>query len=184
MPMMSMIALAWVSGCFSEPEPPAAPTQEKVAKSKPGKAKSKAKGKKPGAKPTVPAVGASGPVVGALVLTPVEPAPTPAGKTHVAVDLTFGEDGSATVELGKVNGTCSEVASESVGPEGREQVPTWTLRCKHREDRTVDLFILQTGKFMSLIKFVESTEPNGKSRFVPIKRIPLADGATLTRDQG
>ncbi len=215
------LMLTLLTGCSSTPEPaadaPAAQAKkaaktDKGAKNKGAKggkaakagkgAKGKAaKGKKAAGASKLQPVGAAGPVVGELKLSPVEDAPkappAPAAapgegeeaapaevatvaRTQADLLLTFGEAGEATVTLGKVKGTCAELPPEPVGPEGKQQTPLWTLRCGEG-DKTVDLFVLQVGDGISVVRAVPPTTEGQAATWRPVKRVPLAKGAELQR---
>ena len=196
-----MFVLGAMVGCGSStPEPPAEAAAARSAKTK-GKMKGrKGKARRRRAKaPEVPPVGAAGEVLGELVLTKTE---EPAGKpktpptvevaaetedtamvirTNAELKLSWGTDGAQTVGLGKVLGTCAESETRPVGPPGKEKTPLWAVRCQHG-DRTIDLFILQIGPRLSVVREVSGKTPEAPATYKPVKRIPLVLGAKIKRD--
>ncbi len=192
-----------------EPAPTEAPTSAARENAK-GKARGKRKMKmkrrrRAKAKHRAAAVGGSGDVMGTLVLTEVEepvrrtaPTAAPAAsaepsaeggdaggtpmvtRTKAELKLVWAGDGSATVGLGKIKGTCSEGATKPIGPVGREKMPLWTVHCKDGE-KVVDLFILQVGQRISVVREIPGASEDAPATFKPVKRVPLVEGATLKR---
>lgn len=106
----------------------------------------------------------------------------PGAKTQTAASLllTYGEGGQTEVSLGRVDGTCTQLEPAPVGPEGKQQMPLWTVRCGV-EGQQSDLYILQLGSNISVIREVPSSGEGVPTRYRPVKRVPLAKGAQLKR---
>ena len=102
-------------------------------------------------------------------------------RTKAELQLRWGTDGTQTVGLGKVRGTCTESDPKPVGPPGKEKTPLWTVRCEDGTN-TLDLFILQVGPRISVVRETPGATPDAPKVFKPVKRIPLVEGATLKRE--
>lgn len=102
-------------------------------------------------------------------------------RTKAELELRWGTDGTATVGLGKVKGTCTEGEREPIGPEGKEKTPLWTVRCADGS-RDIELYILQVGPRITVVREVPGATPEAPATFNPVKRIKLAQGATLKRE--
>lgn len=212
MSLMMVVLGALIGCGWSTPEPTQPePTVGARAKRRPAKRKGKGKsakfrrGRKAKARrAAMTPVGAAGDVNGTLVLTTLEeparvvrPAPGPQAeaegtaeaepatpmvtRTKAELKLSWGDDGASTVSLGKVRGTCTDAPTAPVGPPGQEKTPLWTVRCIDGE-RTLDLYILQVGRRISVVRELDQPTPEGAKAFKPVKRIPLVEGAVLRRD--
>ncbi|MEN0064793.1 MAG: hypothetical protein AAGA48_21790 [Myxococcota bacterium] len=206
-----MVILGALVGCGSSTTQPTSadnPTASARGKAKVGKrgkrrgGRFKGKRRKGGKQkgPRMAPVGASGDVMGKLVLTKLEepvkkanPTPTPEGtageaaatsmitRTKAELQLTWGENKAQTVGLGKVRGTCTDAPIRPVGNAGKEKTPLWTVRCADG-DKSLELFILQVGQRISVVRESPGATPDAPKVFKPVKRIPLAQGATLKRE--
>ncbi|MEO0602916.1 MAG: hypothetical protein AAF211_15860, partial [Myxococcota bacterium] len=176
--------------------------KRKFAKNKRRRMKGKRKGKAQRQAP----IGAAGEVLGELVLTKMEepvrkPQAAPAKpatpeaqaapaeaadgveaegtemvtRTKAELKLRWGADGTDTVSLGKVRGTCTEGDTKPIGPAGKEKTPLWTVRCDDGS-KEIELFILQIGPKISVVREVPGTTPEAQATFKPVKRIPLVQG--------
>jgi hypothetical protein len=145
--------------------------------------------------PVVPAPGAPEPAPGTPPVPPVAPAPvpvdgeppavpapvTPIKKTQADLLLTFSDGQTAPVNLGKVNGTCTDAPVTPIGPEGAQQTPLWNVQCVDAAT-TTNLAILQAGDVITVLRAAPA--PDGTVAYKPVKRVRLAAGATLTRKSG
>jgi len=102
-------------------------------------------------------------------------------RTKAELKLRWGTDGAQTVPLGKVKGTCAEGEARPVGPPGKEKTPLWSVQCD-TGDKTIDLFILQIGPRISVVREAPGATADAPRTVKPVKRIPLAQGATLKRE--
>lgn len=189
-----LLVLALVACGSPEPAPtplPPPPARSK-AKSKPpvrakaktgnmvpgkGKAKAPARGKAGMKRP--PPVGGPGENKGFLVLE-VSGAEAEL-KTDASVVLAWGEGEATKVHLGEVEGRCTSVAPQPVGPEGRQHTPLWTVSCDHMGTMT-ELYVLQVK---TLLAVVRGGPAEGRPMaYKPVRRVPLRPGATLVRDDG
>ncbi|MBX2799566.1 MAG: hypothetical protein KTR31_17955 [Myxococcales bacterium] len=177
------MAALWGCGASSSGEEEGAKT-EQVAKAK-GKRKHFPRSKKGKAKPMDP-VGAAGPVVGSLSLKEV-PVTDPEGgeateetRTEAKLALTFGEDGTAEVDLGSIKGKCAEVERVPVGPKGKEQTPLWSIQCGEG-DKSANLYVQQVGSMLLVVRAFQPLKEGAPVRYRPVKRIPMVDGAKLER---
>jgi hypothetical protein len=196
--MWSLVVALLASGCSSPtPTPAPAPVGPRAgAKAKAQKAK----------RPAAPApLGVAGPVVGELTLTvleppppagsedgaaggedgaaPAEPANPPVTVKHTQADLvlTFSDGQTVPVTLGKVTGTCAEVPIQPVGPPGNQRTPLWSVRCTDAVT-TSDLAVIQLGEQIMVLRAMPT--PAGELQHRPVKRVPIAAGATLQRKAG
>ncbi|MEZ4238959.1 MAG: hypothetical protein R3F59_22965 [Myxococcota bacterium] len=120
--------------------------------------------------------------------TPAEPAegaaPAPVVTVpHTQADLlmTFSDGQTVPVTLGKVTGTCAEVPIKPIGPETNPQTPLWSVQCTDAIT-TSDLAILQLADQVVVLRAMPT--PTGELQYRPVKRIKLAQGATLQRKAG
>ena len=176
---MIWIVLSSLLAC-STPAPtptagPAANRQNKQAakghKQK-GKQKSKQKAKAAGKMPKP--IGVAGPLLGALSLTESE------GKTEAKLKLTF-EGGDEEVLLGKVPGTCAQTEPTPVGPEGKEQLPIWSVICTFGEKKA-NIVVAQVGDLIITMREEPKRPGMTTPRFRPVRRTKLAKGAMLYRE--
>jgi len=191
--MLLVSLLSLLTGCT-----PAAPTAEPdvagaAAKAeKNGKGKADKKGKKPaktaksnGHKAPEAPLGVAGPVTGKLSLVEVTPAPAGDGaaptattkKTEAKLAMTFSDGQSSDVSLGTMEGDCAEITPAPIGED--HKTPLWSVRCVKAEGTSTDLHIVQNDDMVAVLKKVEA---EGKPvTYKPLKRVKLAEGATLTK---
>jgi len=169
-------------------------------------AKNKAPRGKAPRRPLPKPVGAAGPVDGVLQLTvatpdaaPEEPpadapadeeppADAPAdgdaaeAKTKASLTLSWGDDGTAEVELGEVEATCEEIEPSPVGPEGQQRTPTWTVSCTTGET-TYEMYILQVKSVLAVVRGTPTGNEAKPMDYKPVRRVRLAAGATIRKKE-
>lgn len=110
---------------------------------------------------------------------PAPGAAPPAGtvkRTTAEMMLTFSDGSAQKVLLGMVPGVCTEIDPVPLGPAGAQKTPLWSVRCVDGP-KSSDLAILQAADLLTVVKLA----PGGTVVPKPVKRIRLAQGATLQK---
>jgi hypothetical protein len=127
-------------------------------------------------------LGVAGDVTGKLALVEVPPAPPAEGaapstekKTEAKLAMTFADGQSSDVSLGTIPGECAEIPPVPVGPDNK--TPLWSVRCTPASGEPTELHIVQNEAVVSVLRKVDvAGQP---TQFKPIKRVRLAEGASL-----
>lgn len=144
----------------------------------------------PAAPVPVPAVPVPAPAPPAAPGAPATPAPgtppaapgAPAGtvkRTTAEMMLTFSDGSSNKILLGMVPGICTEIEPTPLGPAGAQKTPLWSVRCVDGA-KSSDLAILQAVDLLTVVKITSGGTISPK----PVKRVRLAQGATLQKKAG
>ncbi|HHO53109.1 MAG TPA: hypothetical protein ENK18_20100 [Deltaproteobacteria bacterium] len=141
-----------------------------------------------GAEPAAAGTEPGGQQAADVAATPAGTAPAGAGgaqarakpQTAASLVLSYGEGGETEVALGSVDGTCDQIEPVLVGPEGKQQLPLWAVRCGEAGE-AANLYILQIGSNISVVREIPSSGEGVPIRYRPVKRVPLVKGAQLKR---
>ena len=144
-----------------------------------GKAKGKTPARGGGAMRRPRPVGGAGEVKGHLVLnTPTAEEASAEVRTEANMVLAWGDEQTAMVRLGEVDGRCSSIEPSPGGPAGREHHPLWTVSCTHASE-TYELYILQSKSLLAVVRGASGTDQ--AKGYKPVRRVPLHPAAKLVR---